>query len=307
MTTEESYPQYLCIDCVHQLTLTHSFKYLIESSLKTLAKVEIEDTNSNGEDCNWDFNIDLSNITYTEEDEEKRLFCVECKTEFNTGKLLREHCTLNHPVRSQTGRECNYCDEKFEDYRELVKHRKLHLKPYFCQNCWTGFFKEKNLNSHTCIERQSTEIETKLQQCDQCGKSYPRGYIKIHLLTHSDNRKYSCKYCPKKFKVPCSLNSHVLWNHKRTRDYKCEVCEATFISASARSTHIRKHHLKEKKHVCEQCGKRFFGRHDLQRHMLTHTGVKNYHCELCDKSYQTRFGLNVHMKSHTNMAQSQES
>ena len=237
--------------------------------------------------------------------EYKLLFCVECKAEFHSVKSLYDHCVTNHTVKSPVGRDCDYCNEKFDDFRSLVLHRRLHIKPFICENCWEGFYNSDELKHHSCQPKSKNKdrykYEKTMRQCDQCGKSYPPGYIRIHMLTHSNILAYSCKYCPKKFKVPGSLHSHVLWNHKRTRNHKCEVCNATFISSSSRSSHIRKHHLKEKKYSCDSCEKRFFSKSELQRHTLTHTGVKNFHCHLCDKSYQTKHGLNVHLKSHSNV------
>ncbi|XP_063364866.1 zinc finger protein 254-like [Cydia amplana] len=317
VSTDEEYPENICMNCIYHLTMTYSFKNLIESSAKTLSEnsniVEIDD-------IDYSYGSEEEGKTYqmrryerrrhqaieNTESEIKLMFCVECKAEFHSTKELSAHCTNNHPLKSSTGRDCDYCHEKFEDFRSLVLHRKLHLKPYLCENCWEGFYSENELNAHSCQpighHKEKNSSDRMLRQCDQCGKSYPPGYIKIHMLTHSNDRPYSCKFCPKKFKVPGGLHSHVLWNHKRTRNHKCEVCNATFISSSSRSSHIRKNHLKEKKYGCESCGKRFFSKSELQRHSLTHTGVKNFHCHLCDKSYQTRYGLNVHLKSHSQMS-----
>ncbi|KAI5633912.1 hypothetical protein NE865_13374 [Phthorimaea operculella] len=333
-------PENICISCVHQLTLTHSFKILIFNTAKTLAEnaAAMDSVSENYDedeysDTGYKPEVDLKpektvikryktqTKTYRSKQvqnkkplrkmiikrhsyPEKQLYCVECKAEFRTESSLKEHCKNNHTPQNATGRECEYCYDKFEDFKELVIHRKLHLKPYLCLTCWNGFYEENDFTNHTCQPNQSRRskgAEKVLRQCDQCGKSYPAGYIKVHMMTHGTELKYSCKYCPKKFKVANGLNSHVLWNHKRTRNHKCDVCGASFISASAKSTHIRKNHLKEKKYGCESCAKRFFSKSELQRHMLTHTGVKNFHCHLCDKSYQTRYGLNVHLKSHTNI------
>ncbi|XP_041988070.1 zinc finger protein 486-like [Aricia agestis] len=314
VSEDDQFPVTFCINCVHQLTITYSFKKLIDSTAKTLTEsYKITETTYVVEDC---INIEYEHQDAEEfSDQDKNiyncdanskvesllLFCVECKAEFQSVQLLRDHCNTTHQVKLTVGRDCEYCNEKFEDFRSLVLHRKLHLKPYICENCWKGFYNVDFLNNHSCQpcrDKKEEKSEKVLRQCDQCGKSYPPSYIKIHILTHSSDRGYSCKYCPKKFKVPSSLNSHVLWNHKRTRNYKCEECNATFITSSSRSSHIRKNHLKEKKYGCESCGKRFFSNSELQRHSLTHTGVKNFHCHLCDKSYQTRHGLNVHLKSH---------
>ncbi|XP_013187152.2 zinc finger protein 39 [Amyelois transitella] len=311
---DEFYPQNLCINCVHQLTITYSFKKLIEANAKTLANSAT--TLESNEDYDYSYEPEeqfqrkrspkRKNVAQTKlENDVKFLFCVECKAEFHSIKSLKEHCTAMHPVQSTIGRHCEYCHEKFDDFRSLVLHRKLHLRPYLCEHCWEGFYTVTESNAHSCtphIEKKERSCKRVLQQCDQCGKSYPPGYIKIHMLTHSNDRGYSCKFCPKKFKVPGGLHSHILWNHKRTRNHKCEVCNATFISSSSRSSHIRKNHLKEKKYSCGNCEKRFFSKSELQRHQLTHTGVKNFHCHLCDKSYQTRYGLNVHLKSHTQLS-----
>lgn len=315
MASEPLFPENICISCVHQLTITYSFKLLIEASSKTiLDNLNHVDSNNDNYDVGFEsddqkpirhMKIKKRNIQKLEliEDEMILLFCVECKAEFHSVKSLNEHCSNHHPSKSIVGRDCEYCHEKFEDFRSLVLHRKLHLKPYLCENCWEGFYSGDELSSHSCRpnidNKEKHKPDRLMRQCDQCGKSYPPGYIRIHMLTHSDDRQYSCKYCPKKFKVPGGLHSHILWNHKRTRNHKCEVCNATFISSSSRSSHIRKNHLKEKKYCCDSCGKRFFSKSELERHSLTHTGVKNFHCHLCDKSYQTRYGLNVHLKSHT--------
>ncbi|CAG9785817.1 unnamed protein product [Diatraea saccharalis] len=321
---DDFYPRNICINCVHQLTITYSFKVLIETSARKLSEnVKNLDTNVNSycesfyesdhrdepqmksyktkkRKCREPIGKSQANVT---ENELQTIFCVECKADFPSVRALGEHCINNHPIKCTIGRDCEYCDEKFEDFRTLVLHRKLHMRPYLCENCWEGFYNLNDLNSHSCepnINRKDkNKTERVLRQCDQCGKSYPPGYIRIHMLTHSNKHPYSCKFCPKKFKVPGGLHSHILWNHKRTRNHKCEVCNATFISSSSRSSHIRKNHLKEKKYGCDNCGKRFFSKSELQRHSLTHTGVKNFHCHLCDKSYQTRYGLNVHLKSHS--------
>lgn len=311
--SEDPLPENICINCVHQLVLTYSFKILIESSAKTLAESNVLNSTNDYEcgiepDDRYDVQnhinkIKVRNIKDLVNSEcDLNLYCVYCKEIFNSAKLLNEHCLKNHPVKNVIGRECEYCNEKFDDFRSLVLHRKLHFKPYLCENCWEGFYNIEDFQTHFCqpnVSKDKNKSDKNLRQCDQCGKSYPPSYIRIHMLTHSNDRPYSCKYCPKRFKVPGGLHSHVLWNHKRVRNHKCEVCNATFISSSSRSSHIRKSHLKEKKYACESCGKRFFSKSELQRHSLTHTGVKNFHCHLCVKSYQTRYGLNVHLKSHT--------
>lgn len=229
----------------------------------------------------------------------KLLYCVECKASFYSVRALRRHCTETHPVKNAVGRACEWCFEKFETFRAALLHRKLHYKPYICNDCWEGFETNEKLTSHKCSKPDKATKEG-LKQCDQCGKSYKPGYIRIHLLTHKEERTYSCKQCPKTFKTLGCLFSHVQWTHKRVKKHKCEYCNALYMTSSAKCAHVRKIHLREKKNVCK-CGKGFFSKSELERHLLTHTGVKNFHCHLCEKAYQTRHGLNVHLKSHLQM------
>lgn len=313
MDPDDGLPQQICSNCVYQLTITQSFKFLIEKSIQTLSQnvsvlysckenVTFDSDNDNKINDQNSFKIDkYENPTLNNYETKTKLYCAVCKEQFLSSFILYQHCQEKHPPRNINGRECEYCKEKFTDFKSLIMHRKLHFTPYICDGCWQGFDAIEEMKYHSCPslkEGQLKEPEKVLKQCDQCGKSYPKGYFKIHLLIHGEKRAYSCDYCPKKFKVRCSLNSHVLWKHQRTRNHKCNICNATFISASSKSTHVRKHHLKEKKHSCDSCGKCFFSKSEIERHMLTHTGVKNFHCHMCDKSYQTRYGLNVHLRTH---------
>lgn len=229
-------PDRICIHCVHQLTLSYSFKTLIESSAKTLTEnVNFVDSTSDHYDASFESD-DLKPIKVFQKPhirqklqqiqterktvvEDKLLFCVECKAEFHSVKSLNEHCVNNHPVKSMIGRDCEYCNEKFEDFRSLVLHRKLHLKPFICENCWEGFYSTDELKHHSCQPNSENKDKNKseriLRQCDQCGKSYPPGYIRIHMLTHSNDRAYSCKFCPKKFKVPMLINLGENWINNR--------------------------------------------------------------------------------------------
>lgn len=308
---DDGLPEVICDNCVYQLTITYSFKQLIEHSARTLSQYEpsIVDTNDNFDsdfDTKADIPIVKKEVTVKNKIKTRKtyLYCAKCKNRFNSAKSLLHHCKT-HPVENNSGRDCQYCNEKFDSFRSLIAHRKQHFALFVCETCWENFDALDDFNTHTCkgeipepTDEEQKEPTRTYKQCDQCGKSYPAGYIKYHMMIHGEKRAYSCSYCPKKFKVRCSLNSHVLWMHKRTRKHKCHVCNAMFVSAGAKSTHIRRHHLNEKKHNCESCGKSFFSKSEMGRHMLSHTGVKNFHCHLCSKSYQTRYGLNVHLRSH---------
>ena len=52
---------------------------------------------------------------------------------------------------------------------------------------------------------------------------------------------------------------------------------------------------REKKHHCEHCDRRFYTRKDVRRHMVVHTGRKDFLCQTCGQ----RFGRKDHLVRHT--------
>lgn len=57
----------------------------------------------------------------------------------------------------------------------------------------------------------------------------------------------------------------------------------------------------EKQYICpvDTCGRRFMDNSKLCRHMLVHTGEKNYKCEFCGKRFSLDFNLKTHLRIHT--------
>ena len=52
--------------------------------------------------------------------------------------------------------------------------------------------------------------------------------------------------------------------------------------------------------ICDYCRKEFFFQSDLKRHVVIHTGQKDYHCNLCDFSTSYKSVLTDHIRSHLN-------
>lgn len=53
----------------------------------------------------------------------------------------------------------------------------------------------------------------------------------------------------------------------------------------------------EKPHECLYCTRAFSRRHDLERHVRVHTGVKPYHCPCCQKSFARSDARGRHFQS----------
>ena len=57
--------------------------------------------------------------------------------------------------------------------------------------------------------------------------------------------------------------------------------------------------------ACEECGKVFKKYHDLQRHMVTHTGAKDFICPVCAKGFSLEHNLARHQRIHDGIKQYQ--
>jgi uncharacterized Zn-finger protein len=59
--------------------------------------------------------------------------------------------------------------------------------------------------------------------------------------------------------------------------------------------HIRLHN---KKYTCDLCEYKTTSMYNLQRHKISHTGVKPFPCTICDKGFTRNEQLKNHLKSH---------
>lgn len=81
-----------------------------------------------------------------------------------------------------------------------------------------------------------------------------------------------------------------------------QVCLQPFPSTTVLLEHLKTHAgkssggTKEKKHRCEHCERRFYTRKDVRRHMVVHTGRKDFLCQYCAQRFGRKDHLTRHMK-----------
>lgn len=66
----------------------------------------------------------------------------------------------------------------------------------------------------------------------------------MHMLVHSDAKRYKCDFCPAAFKRTKALKNHLIL-HTGMRPYKCNFCEKTFSNGSNCRSHKKKMHAQE--------------------------------------------------------------
>ncbi|KAM8825049.1 zinc finger protein 653 [Synchiropus picturatus] len=80
-----------------------------------------------------------------------------------------------------------------------------------------------------------------------------------------------------------------------------EGCSQVYVAISSFQNHVNLVHRKGRTKVCPHpgCGKKFYLSNHLQRHMIIHSGVRDFTCETCGKSFKRKNHLEVHRRTHT--------
>lgn len=78
-------------------------------------------------------------------------------------------------------------------------------------------------------------------------------------------------------------------------------CGQVYVALSSFQNHINLVHRRGRTQQCPQpgCGKKFYLATHLRRHMLSHSGVREFICDSCGKSFKRKNHLEVHRRTHT--------
>ncbi|KAJ3594457.1 hypothetical protein NHX12_003764 [Muraenolepis orangiensis] len=82
-----------------------------------------------------------------------------------------------------------------------------------------------------------------------------------------------------------------------SRPYKCPDCAMAFAKLHARNLHLKGH--RGQNLSCPHCALVFPTARGIKRHMVVHTGVKQFVCEFCSRSFNQRGHLTSHLRLHT--------
>ena len=129
---------------------------------------------------------------------------------------------------------------------------------------------KRKLNDCGKKQNQIKEKQCKTRQCDICKKTFSRGYLPKHKLTHSDTKNFKCNVCDKAFNQFRSLALHTFVHTdigKHLTRYQCDVCSHIFKSEYERWVHKLESHAKH--HVCNVCGKSFNTYFRFREHKLS--------------------------------------
>ena len=211
--------------------------------------------------------------------------------------------------------DCNLCDKSFTSNGKLSNHIQIHTT-VFCDVCGKTFTTKDDLKVHM-VSHDSGEIETSTKHytkmfhhknlvpkksfiCDICEKVLSsENYLKEHKNLHTNDFKYECDQCPKKFKQRKGL-----YNHKRTHHDKPKVKDTNKQMKNVNIVNKRKASLitdsKNLTIVCPKCPKRFGLNIALIKHLKSHK-KDNIHKDSnvsCDKSNTLNEDVKSDIRSH---------
>uniref|UniRef100_A0A8C6UD84 Pleiomorphic adenoma gene-like 2 n=1 Tax=Neogobius melanostomus TaxID=47308 RepID=A0A8C6UD84_9GOBI len=212
-------------------------------------------------------------------------------------------------VGRASGSECLVCGALFSSQDKLRLHALSHSgdKPFHCSqpHCPKAFSSKYKLFRH-----MATHSPQKSHQCTFCEKMFHRkDHLKNHLQTHDPNKEaFKCDECGKHYNTKLGYKRHVAMHSATSGDLTCKVCLQSYESTPVLLEHLKSHSgkssggAKEKKHPCDHCDRRFYTRKDVRRHMVVHTGRKDFLCQYCAQ----RFGRKDHLTRHVKKSHSQE-
>lgn len=141
---------------------------------------------------------------------ERNFLCSDCGKSFGTKGALKEHQIIHS---SEYPFSCKFCAKKFKNMPRLKTHEDTHdVSQYICNVCGLALNTKRTL--------------------------------KMHMVVHSDNKKFKCQFCQSSFKRSKALKNHLIL-HTGLRPYKCPWCNKTFANGSNCRSHKKKAHPEE--------------------------------------------------------------
>ncbi|GAB0096617.1 zinc finger protein 660-like [Sergentomyia squamirostris] len=203
-------------------------------------------------------------------DEKLPFPCSICSKSFITPSKLKAHNLVHLPDSERLIHPCEFCGKKFAEVRQVKSHiTVVHQgeRPFICEQCGKSFGSKRRLKDHWvthsedqpfecqhCSKKFKSNMSLKRHldthngttyTCSECGISLnTQRTLKMHMLVHSDVKKYKCQHCGNEYKRVKALKEHLIL-HSGLRPYSCPFCDKTFTNGSNCRSHKRKAHPTE--------------------------------------------------------------
>ncbi|XP_013191867.1 zinc finger protein 585A [Amyelois transitella] len=148
------------------------------------------------------------------------------------------------------------------------------------------------------------QIATIVQQEDgkfvcECGDQFEDlGEYEKHQFKHNPGGEHLCNLCGKGFESSEILTGHMLLHKSTGLLITCPFCNQ-LIKRNTLTQHIKYGHNNIKPR-CSVCFKTFANPNNLKRHMMIHSGVREFECDICSKRFHQKITMQVHRLTHIN-------
>ena len=133
--------------------------------------------------------------------------CDICNKQFSMPNTLLRHAYRH--LAKQYG--CELCDQTFRFQSELTQYMDVHVgeAKFNCNECDCKFIRKSDLKAHA--EGHTTTWTCKYDGCNKTVTD--KRYLNLHYKTHTNELKYQCLKCDRKFKFNQQRKWHLLNYH----------------------------------------------------------------------------------------------
>lgn len=201
---------------------------------------ERETTNENNaeedgeeEDEEEEAEKDKKNVTESEVDD---------AAAYESTKDKKNHMKKTSGSNVKFLKKCHLCPKLFSNRSGRLYHQEqVHFKRrrFECDQCESSFGLKQTLMNHI-RNKHSNNIRSFHCDFPGCEKSYKtKSALHNHRIYHSDDPKWHCNYCTKKFHFTFLLQQHetIHLGQKPGKSFDCEVCKKSFNTRNKLTKH----------------------------------------------------------------------